>query len=87
MPGQRGSGGSSLTRVMERRTVNFNLCSDPAACRCEVTGEVVSGQSCGATCLAEIVAAQETGLRVAELRLRNSGAEPAPAARLHTLLH
>ena len=87
MPGQRGGGGSSLTRVMERRTVNFNLCSDPAACRCEVTGEVVFGQSCGqSACLAEIVAGQEPVLRVAELRLTNSGVEPAPTALLEVRL-
>ena len=81
-----GVAGDSLTRILERQTVNFNLCSDPAACRCEVTGEVVFGQSCGAACLAEIVAGQEPQLPLAELRLRNAGVEPAPTARLEVRL-
>ena len=81
-----GVAGDTLTRILERRTVNFNLCSDPAACQCEVTGEVVFGQSCGAACLAEIVAGQEPQLPLAELRLSNAGGEPAPTARLEVRL-
>ena len=74
-----GPGGDSLTRSPERRTVNFNLCSRPEACRCDVRGEIVRGRD------TQIVAGLES-LRVAELRLRNVGSEPSPTAKLEVRL-
>ena len=76
----------SLTRRSESRTVNFNLCSDPAACRCEVRGEMAWGRSCGPACVTQLVVGQTSHSQLAELRLRNEGTEPSPTGLLEVRL-